>query len=259
MFEKDEWSNWIEKFLDQWSPNWGRSTIRIPLGDRNFPPMETASEGLPGLVPEPTPKYALPLPPPIDRRDTAPDATLLPEDVEDLGVALSDAEWLIRMGLPPLASQEPLRVFDPPFVPALPGTLARAEQAPLLGEMRTMDIEDEEVGWINDIYTIVDAVGYEGNLPGGAPPQLVEPGTGGSVINPSSLPTVIPSGPTPTATTGDKKTYCYKYIDGQWKLVKMRRKRRRKLVTKSDIAGLAQLKGVIGMGKAFETWIATHS
>jgi len=39
---------------------------------------------------------------------------------------------------------------------------------------------------------------------------------------------------------------------------KKRKSRRRQLVTKGDIKGLAALKGVVGTGKIMETWIATH-
>lgn len=46
---------------------------------------------------------------------------------------------------------------------------------------------------------------------------------------------------------------------GQGGWVKSRRRRRRRLATVSDIKDLAALKSVLGQGKAFETWIATHS
>ena len=39
---------------------------------------------------------------------------------------------------------------------------------------------------------------------------------------------------------------------------KKRKSRRKQLVTKGDIKGLAALKGVVGTGKIMETWIATH-
>lgn len=45
--------------------------------------------------------------------------------------------------------------------------------------------------------------------------------------------------------------------NGAW--VKSRRKRRKRLATVSDIKDLAALKSVLGGGKAFETWIATHA
>ena len=52
---------------------------------------------------------------------------------------------------------------------------------------------------------------------------------------------------------------------GQWDeasatyvLKKKRKRRRKQLITQSDIKGLAALKGVVGTGKIMETWIATH-
>lgn len=39
---------------------------------------------------------------------------------------------------------------------------------------------------------------------------------------------------------------------------KKRKRRRKQLITQSDIKGLAALKGVVGTGKIMETWIATH-
>lgn len=46
---------------------------------------------------------------------------------------------------------------------------------------------------------------------------------------------------------------------GSGKWIKKRRRRHRKLATKGDLQGLAALKGILGGGKAFEVWIATHS
>lgn len=51
----------------------------------------------------------------------------------------------------------------------------------------------------------------------------------------------------------------YKYSCGAYKWVFPKKRRRKALVTKQDIAGLAQLKGVVGVGKTMDTWIATHS
>lgn len=45
--------------------------------------------------------------------------------------------------------------------------------------------------------------------------------------------------------------------NGKW--IKRRRRRRKVLVTNSEIAGLAKLKGVVGAGQAMREWIATHS
>lgn len=122
--------------------------------------------------------------------------------------------------------------------------------------------EDDNVGWISDVYDIIDT-GAGGWLPGGVPVgsslPTYSPGLP-SFGSPTTIP--VPTGgspPVPTATTGDAKKYCYKFIDGQWKLIKSRRRRRRALATKGDLKDLAALKGILGNGKAFEVWIATHS
>lgn len=39
---------------------------------------------------------------------------------------------------------------------------------------------------------------------------------------------------------------------------KPKRRRRRRLATKSDLSDLAALKGILGSGEAFKVWIATH-
>jgi len=53
--------------------------------------------------------------------------------------------------------------------------------------------------------------------------------------------------------------YVFKKHCGEWRWVKQSKRRRSQLVSRSDLRGLAALKGVLGTGKAFEVWIATHS
>lgn len=65
--------------------------------------------------------------------------------------------------------------------------------------------------------------------------------------------------PEPQAANCGGGSPVYKKVCGAYKWVYPKRRRRKALVTKKDITGLAQLKGVLGMGKAMETWIATHS
>lgn len=67
-----------------------------------------------------------------------------------------------------------------------------------------------------------------------------QPGTGGSCGS---------CGPNPV----------YKKVCGQYKWVTPKRRRKKALVTQTDLKGLAALKGVLGQGKLLETWIATHS
>lgn len=53
--------------------------------------------------------------------------------------------------------------------------------------------------------------------------------------------------------------YILKYTCGEWKWVKKRKRRRKRLATSSDIKDLSSLKGVLGGGKSFDLWIATHA
>jgi len=56
--------------------------------------------------------------------------------------------------------------------------------------------------------------------------------------------------------TPPKKGMLYNPVTGKW--VHCRRRRRRRIATLTDVKDLAALKGVLGNGKAFEVWIATH-
>ncbi len=62
-----------------------------------------------------------------------------------------------------------------------------------------------------------------------------------------------------TGHCGGRQLWDPKGNCGQGKWIKKSRKRRKRLATHSDLKDLAALKGVLGGGKAFETWIATHS
>ena len=61
----------------------------------------------------------------------------------------------------------------------------------------------------------------------------------------------------PAANCGGSPVY--KKVCGEYKWVYPKRRRRKALVTKSDAQGLATLKGIVGVGKTMDTWIATHS
>ena len=106
---------------------------------------------------------------------------------------------------------------------------------------------------------------YTGNIIGGrmgrvSPGGIVAGAVGGGVVDflgnlfdgETGMP--VPEGcvkPSDIVYSWDEKTMTY--------VPKKKRKaRRRQLVTKGDIKGLAALKGVVGTGKIMETWIATH-
>jgi len=78
--------------------------------------------------------------------------------------------------------------------------------------------------------------GWGGASGGGGPPPA-PPGNGGDGCGPSPV---------------------YKKVCGVYKWVYPKRRRRRQLITLSDAAGLAKLKGIVGQGKTMDVWIATH-
>lgn len=51
----------------------------------------------------------------------------------------------------------------------------------------------------------------------------------------------------------------WKYSCGGYRWIYPKRRRRNQLLSNSDAAGLAKLKGLVGVGKTMDTWIATHS
>jgi len=138
--------------------------------------------------------------------------------------------------------------------------------------------EEEDMGWISDtvgdIYAAVDT-SLGGWLPGGVPVgssipgqvfanQPTPPPGPGPTMGPPSTAGTMPPPPTggPMAGACDEdpwKGYVWKKHCGQWRWVKQKRRRRRAIVTQQDLKGLAALKGVLGQGKSFEVWIATHS
>ncbi len=61
----------------------------------------------------------------------------------------------------------------------------------------------------------------------------------------------------PTVTCGAQPVY--KKVCGVYKWVIPKKKRRKQLLSNSDASGLAKLKGLVGVGKTMDVWIATHS
>ncbi len=111
--------------------------------------------------------------------------------------------------------------------------------------------------------------GWEGladvgaNLLGYGGPDIVNvpvSGTGGTIAG--SVPTV--QQPSMPAMGGGgcerdpRNDYVMKFICGNWKWVKKRRRRSKRLASASDIKDLSALQGVLGNGKNLTTWIATH-
>jgi len=94
----------------------------------------------------------------------------------------------------------------------------------------------------------------------------------GSAAPPTFVPNQDPPAPAPMGGAGSifdgtdgascetdpRNQYVLKFICGQWKWVKKRKRRSKRLATASDIKDLSSLMGVLGSGKNLTTWIATH-
>lgn len=92
----------------------------------------------------------------------------------------------------------------------------------------------------------------QGYAPGGGfqlPVAMDQPGGGIPGYDVIEEPNMQNCGPKPV----------YKYSCGGYRWVYPKRRRRKQLLTNSDAAGLAKLKGLVGVGKTMDTWIATHS
>ena len=88
-------------------------------------------------------------------------------------------------------------------------------------------------------------------LGGGSPPPQPISATPAFLDMP--MVDVIPEPQTSRGMVYDPNANC-----GAGKWIRRRTRKRKRLATKTDLKDLAALKGILGQGKAFEVWIATH-
>lgn len=103
--------------------------------------------------------------------------------------------------------------------------------------------------------------GFFDTMPGGGQTTITPPATIGTAVitgNGCNLPPGPPPPPGGCGMNGEGPQPVWKKVCGVYKWVYPKRRRRRQLLTRSDAAGLAQLKGIVGTGKTMDTWIATH-
>jgi len=96
------------------------------------------------------------------------------------------------------------------------------------------------------------------NIPSAAPTQVPTVMTAPAVQQTSSAPTYQGGTYGGGCEPDPRNQYVMKFICGQWKWVKKRKRRSKRLATASDIKDLSALQGVLGSGKNLTTWIATH-
>jgi hypothetical protein len=214
-------------------------SLNLPVGYGGLPPILPPSTRLSDLATTPIAPPPPPLPPEIDRRDIP-----LPPPPEPR-MPLSDQAWFERMN--------PGQTYRPP-VSAAP---IIAPPSPT-GVSKSMDlgalISDLGSQYIQTRFAPTPAAPL---FPAAVP--AVAAGVGAAAASMGvGLPfvDVIPGAPDSSCGRGKP---VYKYHCGEYKWVYPKRRRRKALATQSDLRGLAALKGVLGQGKAFEVWIATHS
>lgn len=227
----------------------GGSLVSVGVGIDQLPAPIEQIDRVPTLVSVPPPP-----PPPYD--PPSPPGGTEPPQPEELPVSWSD--WLAAGNALPADWNSYPHASDHPDISGV------------TYEPTTVGIEttgEEPLSILGDIYDIVDtAVG--GWLPGGVavggPSPVFQPGSNFNYASPPPLnPAIVPAAGTTVAvtpgSTDGMKGMVYKKVCGQYRWVKQSRRRRKNLATKGDLKDLAALKGILGNGKAFEVWIATHS
>ncbi len=235
-----------------WSPP--RWIVDLSLGEGWFSrlPDITQSPGLPQLVSETGGVTKTTFPLQIDLRDKPPNESQLPVVPINPGWKYVAGGMWERIDAPGIyyndASKDAYDLGDP------------NAGAPTL-----FPAEVEDVGWITDIYDVVDTAAG-GWLPGGVPigsslPANLYTPTPTYPVATVTTPTVPTGGVTmPTGCADDPmKGMVFKKVCGEYRWVKQKRRRRKALVSATDLKGLSSLKGILGQGKAFDIWIATHS
>lgn len=189
------------------------------------------------------------LPPPPTWGGESPEQ----EIVQDLGDDLViDEVVYTQPTIPPPVTPGPVDL-PPPTGPIFEPEVSE----PIMGDDMA-DLGDWDYDWgdvfddIGDIIDIGDWWDYPDDpgvspAPAPAPTPSPSPAPGGPMAPPTALDPY-------KGLVWNPRANC-----GQGKWVRCRRKRRSRLATVSDIKDLAALKSVLGNGKAFETWIATHS
>lgn len=209
---------------------------------------------LPEMAPSTTASTTSDIPPAIDRRDQPSNPGGLPLQIVD--------NWFDYHSL----QGQGVAVQHVSQVPAAPATTPVPVIPPPVPGPITTDFEEETdtMGVLSDIYDAVDT-SLGGVLPGGVPFGSSPAGAVYQALTPNAPATsvpqqVIPAGAAaPGACNHGGASPVYKKVCGEYKWVYPKKRRRKQLVTQSDIKGLAALKGVVGTGKIMEVWIATHS
>lgn len=213
---------------------------------------------------DPTPP---PLPPPIDRRDIPSNQAVVP-----VAVAIQAKDWFDYWRLRELRSTDPTmgEILAPisattPLPPEIinPPTLPAPTSPGILDTINRMIYPQEDpvihetIGAIAGQYIQakyganqprLQATGYHGGMDVGAGMRPVD-----THMDPTSVLEYAGGYDPCKKQVWDPRACC-----GAGKWVERSRRRRKRLATRSDLADLAALQGILGSGKNLVTWIATH-
>lgn len=211
----------------------------------------------------------IPVGPPVDRRDNRlPPVPKLFKVVPKPREPIPILKEVVGRGLPQIKEVLPVQAAIP--IPSLPQVRTGPSSedggpSPTTIEHRSAKMPDLGSlfeghfglpGWEGIADVGANLLGYGGPTVTNVPIS----GSGGTIAG--SVP--VPQGNVMPAMGGGgcerdpRNDYVLKFICSQWKWVKKRRRRSKRLATSSDIKDLSSLKGVLGDGKNLSTWIATH-
>lgn len=227
------------------------SLVSVGTGVPQLPTTIEPIDRVPGVVPiviPPPPPYVPPTPP--GGTEPPQPIPVLPEVIH-----VSWSDWMAGGGeLPADWNQYPHASDHPIYT----GVGVTNDPGPFFEP-------EEPLSILGDIYDAVDT-SLGGWLPGGVPvgglppavyqPQFQAGLSGVPPLNPAMVP---PAGSTVSVAASGQQGMVYKKVCGQYRWVKQKRRRRKQLATQGDLRDLAALQGILGNGKAFQTWIATHA
>lgn len=214
----------------------GVALPRIPVGAPGVA-VPSTGVGIPGVVPGTTTNAPPSVPPSIDRRDVTPVTGGLSSETK---AVVQARDWFEYWEL----KNKGIAVSEP-----VAGGASSVQTSPGGSDMDLGTLATDLLKTAGEAYI------------------RKEFGTGvgmGYADLPSFLPDIDLGVPGPGVFTPDMQACggaspVYKKVCGQYKWVTPKKRRRKRLATQSDLKDLAALKGILGNGKAFETWIATHS
>lgn len=223
----------------------GVAIPRIPMG-RPGVAVPGQREGISGVVATTTATAPISTYPPIDRRDVTQNTSVIPTTgTTAVRVARDWFEyWQLKNAGIAVAEPTP----ESRRAGTAPASLQTSPGGPEmdLGTLATDLLRTAGTAYIQREFGPQTAMAAPAFLPDMIPDiDLGVPGPG--VFTPTA----------PAACGGASPVY--KKVCGEYKWVQPKRRRRKRLATQGDLKDLAALKGILGNGKAFEVWIATHS